>query len=1483
MNKDKYSLLILLAVSCLPLTWFNGYGFISGGDFAFPLSGKQFLENTLYVWDSDIGTGTPALRQIAFLMPFSLLSWLFEVIGLNQQILERVLFYLWFSLSGISTYFLCRYLKITPLGSLGAGLFYMMNFYSMSVIWHIGGAGMIQPAYSAFPLILHLYMRMLSEGIRAKDLCLLLLGWFMLGSYMYANPAFLIVHSMPLFFYTVFHFIGSSKEKRGKMSLLLVFFVILFVCLNAFWIFPLVSDLKGEAKSTLHTSQGFISELETLKLNSARFFDLLGTRGVWDVLGEYRGVYYHSWGQTFSKPLFIILGYIITIFAFIPFLKKDISKVFLFFATLYMFTLFIIKGPNNPFGNLNMWIYENLPFINIAFRANIQKWGMCMFVAIAPLLGYSISLICRYSEEKFPKGIVYGGIVSFFIIFFAINVYPFWTDELVRVGNKNFPGAKVTIPDFYYQMKKWDEKDKENNRILSMPVTRNGSVTYQWKGLNGFSGGDFIRWFVDRPVIFINRNSIDNAIVDGIAYTDGNQATDYFKLMGMENIRYILLHNDWDWDFWKGHPWQFGFDTQKLIKFLRTLGLNEPYIKFGDLDVYKIPEEKFMHKIYADKTIYPAIIAGKVKDLYPIASSSFFSKNSTFAFIEQQIEQQDSKRLFSLIENNRPVEARDWKKVAAEKTKHLSIHNQVLFANSNFNDLVIDMAMVEGQSDSQQSGASSQEPAVRSQKPILVKLNTKGKINFNVKGDNLYDLYIDSSKLKVESLELKIQVDGKELENEKWKEGRNNRWIKVGEVGLDKGKHEISVRSQESKFRNQDKEELKKLIQGMEIVVVSKESFEKYKNIISQKPIGYLFYVDREKIEDVLKDEEKLEEIKQEGNNPFKIGKQQFYIPEDGSYSFRALIKTKRDFLMSDFVSSSSSRRRRIPLDAVSGWKINTLNTTYKQSVSEDGMHIDAYFQNKGDVKKSIILNKKFSGVNIKEKPYLVFSCEMEDPGVQKVEMDILLTEVKSQESKVRSWLSILSKPKKLILKADNKQYVINLHKKAEDVFGRGKVDNLYVKEVVLKFKKKDGVDLSGEKHKHIYSFVFKNIAFLRTQPILAGFEDRLSQYLPDTYYYFDRNGGLKSIDFIEQIPQDIKDVYKLHTQRFIDLKETPVLSLTFQKPAIVSSVDNERMRFSNKWKVVSGLDFNGDGKEDRRIESFVPSAGLVEGKLLLSVRAYEEAKRRFSNKKNYHLLSIGVSHPDDKEIFYQNVMSKKLIRYREHMYKPSDLKAGADVLQVNNKTYKLPSNNTKDNTDKWIDFSNVYFKKGEHNLNVMGSDKFKVEMVEIKPEIKSQKSEVRSEKPPKIGFKKINPTRYIVDVRRAKGPFALVFSESFHEGWKAYVRPLAVNHEPLTVNTELWSALWSAWEDRGNRIEIKDHFVVNGYANGWIVLKQFKVQDSKLKVEGNREDFQIVLEFKPQRLFEIGLIVSATTLLGCIGYLGYDWCRKKKGRTGEN
>ncbi|MBU2592603.1 hypothetical protein KKD61_04050, partial [Patescibacteria group bacterium] len=45
----------------------------------------------------------------------------------------------------------------------------------------------------------------------------------------------------------------------------------------------------------------------------------------------------------------------------------------------------------------------------------------------------------------------------------------------------------------------------------------------------------------------------------------------------------------------------------------------------------------------------------------------------------------------------------------------------------------------------------------------------------------------------------------------------------------------------------------------------------------------------------------------------------------------------------------------------------------------------------------------------------------------------------------------------------------------------------------------------------------------------------------------------------------------------------------------------------------------------------------------------------------------------------------------------------------------------------------------------------------------------------------------------------------------------------------------------------------------------------------GGQENYELVVEFSPQRLFYIGLVISLTTLLGCLGYLGIKTIRSIK------
>ena|GEM_PF-970236 len=235
------------------------------------------------------------------------------------------------------------------------------------------------------------------------------------------------------------------------------------------------------------------------------------------------------------------------------------------------------------------------------------------------------------------------------------------------------------------------------------------------------------------------------------------------------------------------------------------------------------------------------------------------------------------------------------------------------------------------------------------------------------------------------------------------------------------------------------------------------------------------------------------------------------------------------------------------------------------------------------------------------------------------------------------------------------------------------------------------------------------------------------------------------------------------------------------------------------------------------------------------------------------------------------------------------------------------------------------------------------------------------------IEFKKINPTKYRVRVHGAKGEFPLVFSESFHEGWKAYLanpenfqsnsndqisndqfedkvkdyKILDGNEEDQASKEELAEFVEKGlvtdlgngsekkikhkkWEDGKEKIDYvekysidfvsknfqgtiqndnlpsgnifetwfrdpiqeENHLTANGYANSWIVdtnevckakSDEVNKENSCIKNPDGTYDFELIVEFWPQRLFYVGLFISLSTVVTCCGYLICDWRKRRK------
>jgi hypothetical protein len=181
---------------------------------------------------------------------------------------------------------------------------------------------------------------------------------------------------------------------------------------------------------------------------------------------------------------------------------------------------------------------------------------------------------------------------------------------------------------------------------------------------------------------------------------------------------------------------------------------------------------------------------------------------------------------------------------------------------------------------------------------------------------------------------------------------------------------------------------------------------------------------------------------------------------------------------------------------------------------------------------------------------------------------------------------------------------------------------------------------------------------------------------------------------------------------------------------------------------------------------------------------------------------------------------------------------------------------------------------------NLKDVNNYEIEHTILEPVIHHRLAVTQQE--PKITFKKINSTKYYVQVQGAKSPFWLVFSESFHKQWRIYRAP-----EHQSAKVPGFAEIVAEYPKLGVREarhltkftpqDIKflfeeplgaPHHLVNGYANGWYI------EPKKL---GLGEDFILVLYFWSQSLFYLGLGISGVTLLGCIGYLGYNGLRRKR------
>ena len=167
-----------------------------------------------------------------------------------------------------------------------------------------------------------------------------------------------------------------------------------------------------------------------------------------------------------------------------------------------------------------------------------------------------------------------------------------------------------------------------------------------------------------------------------------------------------------------------------------------------------------------------------------------------------------------------------------------------------------------------------------------------------------------------------------------------------------------------------------------------------------------------------------------------------------------------------------------------------------------------------------------------------------------------------------------------------------------------------------------------------------------------------------------------------------------------------------------------------------------------------------------------------------------------------------------------------------------------------------IYFSvPGSKNSSVNNFDNFDLRQVGL-PETLSF---VKDRNPTayqvsQVEYRKINNTKYRVILKSASGNVPLVFSENYDPRWKAYVKsetpgsPDSGDTSGDTVHNDNLpdNGLWET-----NKLKIiTDHQKINGFSNIW-----------HYPIPSGPKDVEIIIEYKPQKLFIVGQYTAMATL----------------------
>ncbi|MCR4329313.1 MAG: hypothetical protein NUV65_02085 [Candidatus Roizmanbacteria bacterium] len=590
-----------------------------------------------YTWDNMWAPGKISITTLFGFIWTNILLCL-QRIGLSYFFIQRILFFSFLFVSSTGMFYLFK--TLIPLhgkvknreslyfGAFCSSLLYLLNHYVGYMIgfpiipFHI--------TYMILPwLLLYFIKNLYIKSSFTDTLIFSLLVLLFIGG----NPASTLLSAIMLAGYFICFFRDFIKSTAQKYKFIIIS-ASLVLLLSLFLTLPIImmgsNPYGGDTSLLGNYVQSF--EFNSMHTSLLNLFILGGTVG-WP-----NSTFYTLYT---ANPVYIFLGYILTLIIFTTLISKKDMKLKLFFLIIIVISFFFAKGLHEPLSGINAFLYDKIALLRI-YRAVYNKFMFLSAFSYSILIGISGFYVHRIFSQRTGKG---KHIVLFLPIIIVLYGLPFFLGGII-------PNLFLTELPKEYKNLTSQISDNSDYKILSIPPTPNGGgPLLNWKNGNKYIGPQMESFVLGKPVLdsyFFIKEGL-NGLGPSDSWTTKKFIKSFPKVLeysNIFNIKYVFLHKDYltSYKFNKsGDALKIGSknDYKSYTRILEDKYGYAKVISTEFYELYKVPNLNYLDHFYIPekiiyskdqkKTLYSFRQKEKINSYAIISKNKYIDKKTSYS------------------------------------------------------------------------------------------------------------------------------------------------------------------------------------------------------------------------------------------------------------------------------------------------------------------------------------------------------------------------------------------------------------------------------------------------------------------------------------------------------------------------------------------------------------------------------------------------------------------------------------------------------------------------------------------------------------------------------------------------------------------------------------------------------------------------------------------------------------------------------------